>query len=52
MEEARRQSLEEDFEGQATHTGKQSQKKKVTAKLKLNPEISNFLMATIQLKFK
>lgn len=28
MEEAKNQSLEEDFEGQATHTGKKSQKKK------------------------
>lgn len=28
MEEAKSQSLEEDFEGQATHTGKQSYKRK------------------------
>lgn len=28
MEEAKSQSLEEDFEGQATHTGKQSYRKK------------------------
>lgn len=28
MEEAKSQSLEEDFEGQATHTGKKSQKEK------------------------
>ena len=40
MEEAKSQSLEEDFEGQASHTGKQSQKKKTTVKLKLNLEIS------------
>lgn len=40
MEEAKSQSLEEDFEGQASHTGKQSQKEKTIVKLKLNLEIS------------
>ena len=36
MEEAKSQSLEEDFEGQASHTGKESQKKKTIVKLKLS----------------
>ena len=40
MEKAKSQSLEEDFEGQASHTGKQSQKKKTIVDLKLNLEIS------------
>lgn len=40
MEKAKSQSLEEDFEGQASHTGKQSQKKKTIVNLKLNLEIS------------
>lgn len=48
MEEAKSQSLEEDFEGQATHTGNKSCKKKWITKLKLNLEISNVLITTIQ----
>lgn len=48
MEEAKSQSLEEDFERQATHTGNQSDKQKLIIKLKLNLEIANVFMTTIQ----
>lgn len=48
MEEAKSQSLEEDFDGQATHTGKQSLGRKPITKSKLNLEISTPLTATIQ----
>lgn len=48
MEEAKSRSLEEDFEGQATHTGKQIQKEKKNTRLKLNVDVSKVLTDIIQ----